>query len=160
MYWLRILLRRQNNILRNISAPPAAEIFHFHMDSVHMFPSHRQYSLEYFGAESCQNITFLHVSSAHIILKANQYFQKYFGTNCCQKISLSQGFSAHVPRATNNIPWSISLLRAAEIFHFHKDSLHTFLEPKEYSPEYLGTENCWNISFLHVLSAHIIPKAN
>ena len=31
VYWLRILLRRQNNILRNISAPTAAETLYFHV---------------------------------------------------------------------------------------------------------------------------------
>ena len=112
--------------------------------------SHKQYSLEYFGTETCWNISFSCVSAAHTIPKANQYSLKYFGTNrhwdipflcaliahitlkaeeyspkyigtnCHRNISLSHGFSAHVPQATDNIPWSISALRAAEMFHFHK----------------------------------------
>ena len=74
-----------------------------------------------------RRIPFSCVLSVHITPKANQYSLKYFGTNCCWKISLSQGFSAHVPGATNNIPWSISAPRLAEIFHFHVSLLHMLL---------------------------------
>ena len=56
MYWVSILLWMQNNILQNIPAPTAAENFHFHTHSVHMFPSCKQYFMEYFDAESCRNI--------------------------------------------------------------------------------------------------------
>ena len=34
------------------------------------------------------------------------------------------------------------------------------LSHKQYSPKSFGAESCQNISFLHVLSAHYIPKSN
>ena len=94
MYWVHILWWRQNNILWNISAPTAAKRFYFHTDSVQMFLSCKQYSLEYFGTKSCQNISFSHVLSAPITPKANQYSPKHFGPPAAE-IFCSCGFSAH-----------------------------------------------------------------
>ena len=92
--------------------------------TLHITPKANQYSPKYFGTNRHQNIPFSYVLIAHNTPKAEQYSPKYFGTNCCQKISLSHGFSPHVPRAADNIPWSISALRAAEIFNFHVYQVH------------------------------------
>ena len=87
--------------------------------SAHIIANTKRYSLESFGTNSCWNIPFSCVLTACIMPKANQYSPKYFGTNCCQKISFSHGFSAYGPRATSNIPHSISVPIATKILHCH-----------------------------------------
>ena len=87
--------------------------------------SHRQYSLEYFGTESCRNISFSQVLGAYIISKATilrnisapaaAIFSETFQHQLLLKYFISHRFSAHIPQAKT---WSISALRTAEIFHF------------------------------------------
>ena len=98
--------------------------------------SHREYSLEYFGTESCRNISFSQVLSAYIIPKA----------------TILRNISA--PPAAN-ILGNISAPTAAEIFHFTQ--IQCTYSPSQ-NLEYLGAENCRNISFSRVLSLHIIPQ--
>ena len=91
--------------------------------------SHRQYSLEYFGTETCRNIPFSCVSSAHVTPKVNQYSPKYFGINSCR-----------------NTPFSCVL------------AAHTIPKANQYSPKYFGTNRHRNIPFLCALIACITPK--
>ena len=87
--------------------------------------SHRQYSLEYFGTESCRNISFSQVLSAYIISRATilgnisapaaAIFSETFRHQLLPKYFISHRFSAHIPQAKT---WSISAPRTAEIFHF------------------------------------------
>ena len=176
----------------------------------------RQYSLEYFGAESCRNIPFSCVFSAHVTPKAKQYSPRYFGTNSCRNIPFSRVLAAHTILKANqyspkyfgtnrhrNIPFLCVLIACvtpkaeqyspfrhqqapkyslfmcihcvyytkgrtifSEIFRHQlllKDFTFTRIQctcSRQYSLEYFSAESCRNISFSHVLSAYIIPKAN
>ena len=72
---------KANNILRNISAPTAAERLYFHMDSMHMFPGPQTIFPRVFRPQ--EPMLFSPILSEHITRNAKQYSLKYSGTNSC-----------------------------------------------------------------------------
>ena len=135
--------------------------------------SHKQYSLEYFRAKSCWNISFSHVSSAHIIPKANQY--SIFMCIECAYYSKGKPIFSEIFRHQEFPKYSIFICIActnypegktifSKIFlhqMLSKDFIFTpiqctcFLSHKQYYLEYFGTKSCRNISFSHRFSAHV-----
>ena len=155
MYFVCILYWRQGNILRNILAPTAAEIFHFHVYWLHILlwrqtifsemfqhqllpkdfiftsiqctcsPGHKQYSLEYFALKSQ---SYFHMYWVRILLwRQNNIIQNILAPTAAENFH-SQPTQCTCSQATNSIFWSISAPRAAKIFYFCVYQVHLLLQ--------------------------------
>ena len=111
-----------NNIPWTISAPRATEIFHFHMDSVHMFPKPQTI---FPGLFRCRELLKCYIFMCN---KYTYYTEGkpifHFHVYCICILLQRQ----------NNIPWNISAPTVTKIFHFPMDWVHMFPKPQAIFP--------------------------
>ena len=120
-----------------------------------------------------ENMLFSCVLTTHITVKGKQYSPRYFGTNrpkakpyslkcfgtnSCQKILFLHGFSSQVSRATNNISWMISALRATGIFHFHVYWVCLLLQRISNSLWKISAPTAAELFYFHVYWLHILLR--
>ena len=139
----------------------AAKGFHFYMDSVHMFPEPQTTFPGQFRLQEPPEYPILmciecaYYSKGKAILSEifrHQQLPKYSIFMCIDCAYYSQG------KTIFSEIFRHQLLPKDFIFTWFQ--LRCSLSHKQYSPKSFGAESCWNISFLHVLGAHDIPKAN
>ena len=131
-------------------------------------PSHKQYSVVYFGTTSCWNITLSCVLSAHSTPRAKQYSLKYLGTNSYRNISLSCVLSGYTVLPQKAKQYFIFICfnctyypKAKPIFPeiFRHQQLPKYsIFMNNIPPEYFGTNCCQKISFSHGFNAYV-PRA-
>ena len=173
LYWVRILLQRQRNILRNIPAPTAAEILHFHVYFVRILYRRQSNILRNISAPTAAEIFYFHVYWLHILLPRQTIFSEIFRHQLLPKnfiftwiqCTCSLGHKQYslkyfTPKSQgyfhmywvsillwmqNNILQNIQAPTAADNFHLHTHSVHMFPSCKQHFLEYFGTESCRNI---------------
>ena len=132
----------------NVSAPIAAKGYHFYMDSVHLFPKPQTTFPGRFQHQELPEYSILMCIECAYYSKGKAISSKIFQHQQLPKYSIFMCIDCAY--------YSQDKI----IFHFHMDSVQMFPEPQTIFPKSFSAKSCQNISFLHVLSAHDIPKAN
>ena len=135
VYWVNILLWRQNNILQNISAPTTAKILYFHLYWVCILLQRQSNILRNTSAPTAAEIFHFHVYWVRILLWRQRNILRNISASTTAEIFRFYVYWVHILCwRQDNILRNISASTGADIFHFHTAAVHMFPQPQTKFP--------------------------
>ena len=149
---MHLLLLRQTNVLQNISAPPAAEIFRFHVYWVCILLWRQKNILQNISTATTSKIFHFHVYWVYILCsRQNNIFWTISAQTAAEMVCFHVYWVPILWSRQNNIPQSVLVLTAAEIFHFHMYSVHILSGTSHMYCHMLSSniDQCWPLKYSH-----------